>query len=58
MGWLRKLMFWRDDEPGVEHVEGYTVDGCFTLPDGSPLTPPAREAADASEPPRGTAPPE
>ncbi len=38
MGWLSKLMFWRNDEPAVtneivEAVEGYTVDGCFTAPD-------------------------
>ncbi len=37
MGWLSKLMFWRD-EPSVsdnvvEAVEGYTVDGCFVPPD-------------------------
>jgi len=50
MGWLDKLMFWRrgtsaDDattvaDHAIEAVEGYTVDGCFTGPDGqlSPAT--------------------
>lgn len=50
MGWLEKLMFWRrgssaDDattvaDHAIEAVEGYTVDGCFTGPDGqlSPAT--------------------
>ncbi len=35
MGWLDKIMFWRkrNHEAVVEQVEGFTVDGCFTLPD-------------------------
>lgn len=34
MGWLDKIMFWRkpNHESIIEHVEGYEVDGCFTLP--------------------------
>ncbi len=34
MGWLDTIMFWRknDDEPSIEHVDGFEVDGCFTLP--------------------------
>ena len=33
MGVLDKLMFWKTDEPVIEPVEGFTVDGCFTLPE-------------------------
>ncbi len=37
MSWLSKLAFWRDDEPeitepsqpGIEHMDGYEVNGCF-----------------------------
>lgn len=49
-------MFWRDkparddptqdDSPEVEAVEGYSVDGCFTLPGEDPTGQPA-EVPDA-----------
>jgi len=39
MGLLDRLMFWRNDHNDgeseieeIEPVDGYTVDGCFTLP--------------------------
>lgn len=34
MGWLDTIMFWRkkQHEAVIEHLEGYEVDGCFTLP--------------------------
>ncbi|MGH1502639.1 MAG: hypothetical protein ACRBI6_03730 [Acidimicrobiales bacterium] len=59
MGWLDKLRFWRRDEgiDVVEAVDGFSVDGCFTLPDGSPLVPSdatadtdANTAVDTAEP--------
>ncbi len=52
--WIRRLAFWRN-EAEIAPVEGFTVDGCFTLPDGSPLTAgPAdgdTDAADAADAP-------
>ncbi len=55
MGWLDKLRFWRRDEgiDVVEAVDGFSVDGCFTLPDGSPLVPnddPADDGPGVDEP--------
>ena len=32
MGVLEKLMFWKREET-PEQVDGFTVDGCFALPD-------------------------
>lgn len=37
MGWLDTIMFWRKKTPVIktpviEPVEGFDVDGCFTLP--------------------------
>ena len=39
MGLLDRLMFWRrNDEQTtlIDPVDGYTVDGCFTLPTETP----------------------
>lgn len=35
MGWLDRFKFWRKDtdDQAPEHVDGFDVDGCFTLPD-------------------------
>lgn len=41
MGFLDKLMFWKDDEP--EFDSEYAVEGCFTLPDSADGDSPASD---------------
>ena len=60
MGWLEKLMFWRDGtadvddrsvaDHAIEQVEGYTVDGCFTGPSGEALLPEHQASTPTEDP--------
>jgi hypothetical protein len=47
MGVLEKLMFWKRDET-PEHVDGFDVDGCFTLP-GAEQVPGAEQIPGAEQ---------
>ncbi len=50
MGLLDTIMFWRkkQHENVIEHIDGFEVDGCFTLPGARLDTDPQSDESDSS----------